>query len=165
MYFWRIAKLKQQMIAQPLSDREVLPYIILASIFAKTYYWYLQDRPIAYFLENYLSVFSILATGFGIYYIYLSNHGTNGRFFLQRYFVIEWVLAIRWTIGVAIGLTIIWLISYADHFQHITPALFYQINCIYDAIAILAYYWLLGRHVHDVALRTSAAQPPELPTV
>jgi hypothetical protein len=31
MYFWRIKKLKKRLIEQPLSDREALPYLVVAN--------------------------------------------------------------------------------------------------------------------------------------
>ncbi len=42
MYFWRIEKLKAAMAARPLSEREVLPYLI-ASIALSTAVLYLPQ--------------------------------------------------------------------------------------------------------------------------
>jgi hypothetical protein len=162
MYFWRIAKLKEQMIEQPLSDREVLPYLIRPALIMGFFFVVLRHLPIINIWEDYLGFINFLVLGIGTYYVYIQNQGAQGQYLLQRYVVIGWVVSIRWLVVYLLSSTVLGVALYAVHFP---TESYVMINCVYSAIATIIYYWLLGRHVHDVALRTSAAQPPELPTV
>lgn len=164
MYFWRIEKLKAHMIQQPLTEREVLPYLLASSILLAVCLAVFRHLPVSGLWDDYSSAFNILLAAFGTYYIYLQNQGTHGEHILQRYIVLGWVVSIRWLVGfllgsiiLMIGLTIAGLSPLGESSQ--------IINAIYEALASLVLYWLIGHHVRDVALKTQAAQPPKLPII
>ena len=96
MYFWHIEKLKTEMAARPLSAREALPYLIVTVVLPSL----MACIPLTnHNLWDWLgAIWSVLLVVFGTIYIYHQNGGANGQHFLQRYFAVGWVVAIRWIV-------------------------------------------------------------------
>ncbi len=162
MYFWRIKQLKAEMIQQPLTDREVVPYLIASLVVIGLALAAASHLPATSTLDDYFSVFNTVALGLGTYYIYLQNQGANGQHLLQRYIVIGWVIGIRWLVAYLVGTFIITIGVYFSASLPIEASMVMLL--IFNVIAVLVYYWLVGHHVRDVALRTSTVQPPVLPS-
>lgn len=152
MYFWRIEKLKQEMVARPLSDRQVLPYVVVfaAVCSAVTY----LPRETGNGWDGIGAIWSTLLAALGTIYIYRQNGGTEGRHFLQRYFAIGWVVAIRWlivTMLVAVAYYGV-LVAAGDDLEETywhEPVLF--------GLLELAVYWRIGHHVRDLVQRANVA--------
>ena len=94
MYFWRIEKLKTEMAARPLSEREALPYLVVFVALSSAVAYIPQTT---YSLWDGLGgVWSVLLAAVGTIYIYRQNGGAGGQHFLQRYFAVGWVVVVRW---------------------------------------------------------------------
>src|SRR5262245_4674371 len=97
MYFWRIEKLKKQMAARPLSEREVLPYLVVFVALSVAVV-YIPQAPLNVW-DGLGAVWSVLLAVVGSIYIYRQNGGPGGQHFLQRYFAVGWVVTLRWLVG------------------------------------------------------------------
>ena len=146
MYFWRIEKLKAAMAARPLSEREVLPYLI-ASIALSTAVSYLPQTS-QNIWDTLGSVWSVLLVVMGSLYIYRQNGGANGQHFLQRYFAIGWVVTLRWLVlFLAIGAAFYGTLAMVGAETEETA----WHDFLFLAIAEAVVYWRIGHQVRDLA--------------
>src|SRR5258706_5406001 len=150
MYFWRIKDLKAKLQERPLTEREVLPYLLV--------YLVLTAATTVFPMETMNSWDYVIATGVlvltvaGTVYTYQCNGGANGSHFLQRYFAIGWVVAVRWAAVVVplfIVLTAILGIP-KDTNWHIA---------LYFAIVGALFYQRLGHHIREVAVPILRSNP------
>jgi hypothetical protein len=150
MYFWRIEKMKSEMAARPLSEREALPYFVVWVALSSVIPYLPQKSQNAWVgLE---ALLTLLFTALGTIYIYHRNGGANGQHFLQRYFAIGWVVGMRW-MAVLFVATVVFYLSLRvgggdPEGKHWSGLLFY-------AAAMTALYWRIGHHVGDLAQRAS----------
>jgi len=146
MYFWKIEKLKNDLLKKPLSESESFKYL-----FATTVLYSLGMTP---FLENniwdvYSAIITALITAIGVYYVYKCNKGASGSNFLQKYLSMGWVVGIRWSVFVMIPLMIVYFVivailsSIPDN-TTLSDLLFF--NLLY-----IQFFWLLGKHIKEVA--------------
>jgi len=146
MYFWNIKKLKQDLVEQLLSESDLFKYcfayIILTSVglipALDTNMW-----------DIYSGIIGAIITIIGTYYVYMCNKGHNGNNFLQKYFTVSWVLAIRWFIMFLIPTMIIYGIIGAIYgsISETTTML----DVVIFNIILIPYYWNLGKHIKDIA--------------
>jgi len=148
MYFWRIEKLKTSMAAAPLTEREVLPYLVASIIAIYIALGLTQHTPITSFWDDISSFCEMLFAVIGTIYIYRKNNGKNGQHFLQRYIAINWVVSVRMFVGALITYYILQEILSAVYVNEENSAL---IDFIYFFIINVILYWRIGHHVHDLA--------------
>ncbi len=153
MYFWRIEKLKTAMATAPLTEREVLPYLIASVVVVSIILGAMRHAPITSFWEDISTLCNIILAVFGTLYIYQQNNGKNGQHLLQRYIAISWVVSIRWLIGFII-LSIVLLGILLG--LHVTVENIALIFFIFSFIAQVILYWRIGHHVQDIAQRAIA---------
>ena len=148
MYFWRIKKLKANLIERPLSGREELRYLIGFLLL-----WVLTlTAPPEEGLNRWdhagLAVTALL-TIVGTIYLFHRNGGAGGELFLQRYFVLGWVVSIRWAAAFVSLYVIVRLIA------SILDAWPSEETNVFDFLLISAgevcFYWRLGVHIADVS--------------
>lgn len=151
MYFWRIEKLKTSMATAPLTDREVLPYLIATVILMAAVLGGAQHVPVTSVWDDISSIFGMVIAVIGTIYIYNRNNGEAGQHFLQRYIVIGWVVSLRWLVAFMVIFTILYIILeyYGASAENIALAEF-----TFDTLASAVLYWRIGHHVHDLAQRT-----------
>jgi hypothetical protein len=157
MYFWRIEKLKREMALQPLSERETLPYLVVYAGLTAAVLYVPQELNNAW---DYVGAgLNVLIAILGVIHVYRKNGGANGHHFLQRYFAIGWVVALRWSVMIILlsimfyGL-LLWL---GDELEE---TFWYEV--LFQAVLGAALYWRIGRHVSDLAQRTADSGPPVL---
>lgn len=150
MYFWRIEKLKAAMAARPLSEREVLPYLI-ASIALSTAVSHLPQTSQNVW-DTLGAVWSVLLVVVGSLYIYRQNGGANGQHFLQRYFAIGWVVTLRWLVFLAVGVAFYGALSAMEAETEETA----WHHFLFLAVAETVVYWRIGHHVRDLAQKAVA---------
>jgi hypothetical protein len=162
MYFWNIKKLKAQLIARPLTERETLPYIIATALMYLilleiTIYGYSIDdggaQAIPYGIWDYLSItISILITIFGSIWLFNKNKVRSENYFLQRYTALGWVVIVRTTVFVLFTFLILFALTQiiiSDFFNKIFDSnisVFVFGLCFY-----LYFYWYFGKHLVEVA--------------
>ena len=148
-YFWRIHDLKASMVSQPLSEREVLPYLLLTlGLYAA-----IASLPTqAFNLWDYLgAAWTVAITVLGIVYVYHRNGGSKGRDFLQRLFAIGWVVTIRWVVFLSLALLLFYIsIEFWSVFEIEDETQWHDFAII--ALAEIGLYWRMGFHVRDLAV-------------
>ena len=152
MYFWRIGRLKADLAARPLSDREALPYLIVSAAV-----WVMVTAfPASSFnVWDALSVgWSVLLAIFGTIFIYRQNGCAAGQQFLQRYFAIGWVVAVRWFAALVVAMVALFFVLEAlGLWSDVTT----RYEVLFIAAAELIVYWRIGHHVGDVARASNTA--------
>ena len=149
MYFWRIEKLKTEMAVRPLSEREVLPYLVVfVGLFAAVGY---IPQSMTNIWDGLGAVWSFGLTVLGTLYLYRQNGGASGQHFLQRYLAISWVITIR-------GLVVLILAAVA-FFTLMTLFVSAQeettwYEFLFFAAVETVVYWRIGHHVRDLAQKT-----------
>lgn len=151
MYFWCIEKLKTEMAARPLSEREALPYLVVfVALSTAVAYIPLTTYNI---WDGLGAVCSVLLATVGTIYIYRQNGGAEGQHFLQRYFAVGWVVTIRW-------LAVLILVAVAFYGTLATVGAVTEGTHWYDflfiAVIEAVMYWRIGHHVRDLAQRETA---------
>ncbi|MEW6306286.1 MAG: hypothetical protein AB1705_22695 [Verrucomicrobiota bacterium] len=151
MYFWRIERLKAEMAARPLSEREVLPYLVVFVGLA-TAVGYIPQA-ITNVWDGVGAVWSVALAVFGTIYIYRQNGGEDGQHFLQRYLAIGWVVTIRWlVILILVAIAFFALMTVLESEAEQTT--WYEF--LFLAVVEVVVYWRIGYHVRDLAQRTRA---------
>lgn len=151
MYFWRIEKLKAQMAARPLSEHEVLPYLVVFLALSTVGG---NIPPATRNVWDALgAVWSVLLVVLGSIYIYRQNGGAGGHHFLQRYLAVGWVVALRWiVVFIVAAVACFGTLSALGADTESTH--WYDFLFVAAAEALL--YWRIGHHVRDLATRTAA---------
>lgn len=146
MYFWKIEKLKNDLLKEPLSESESFKYLLATSV--------LYGLGMIPFWEKnmwdvYSAIITTLITAIGVYYVYKCNKGASGSNFLQKYLSMSWVVGIRWFIFVMIPLitvysVIVAILSSIPENTILSDVLFFN-------LLVISYFWLLGKHVKEIA--------------
>jgi hypothetical protein len=156
MYFWNIEGLKTEMARQPLSDRQVLPYLIVTvGLFSLNGIFEWTPN----FWDYLLGGWSFLLAILGTVYLYQQNGANQGNHFLQRYFAIGLVVGLRWIVafyGAMISLSVLLPLFGMELNKETT----WRESAVF-AIAELLLYERIGHHISDLRHRSEAASLPE----
>lgn len=148
MYFWQLRRLKRKITARPLSEREILPYLLVYLTLTTTIIFIPESSANVWDALSALS--SIILTLVGSFYIYRQNGGANGQYFLQRYLALGWVVTFRWllifVITTVILLILLELVGVSTFSEEMTWYEFLY-GTAWEAIV----YQRIGHHVRDVA--------------
>ncbi len=146
MYFWKIDKLKNDLLKKPLSESESFKYLLATLV--------VYSLGMIPFLENniwdvYSAIIITLITAIGAYYIYKCNKGASGNNFLQKYFSIGWVVGIRWMVFIALPIMVIFYIVKALLSDIPSYTTFTDVILVH--LLYIQYFWLLGKHIKEVS--------------
>lgn len=155
MHFWRIEKLKQAMAERPLSERETLPYLVVYCALSSAVISIPQEMGNGWDVAG--AAWSVLLAVLGTIHIYRQNGGGAGQHFLQRYFAIGWVVAIRWLV-IGIGCLAAFYLPLGLFAPEVAATRWYDFAFL--AALEAAVYWRIGHHVRDLARRASVANSP-----
>ena len=151
MYFWNIEGLKGEMARRPLSDRELLPYLV---IFIALY-----DLMIAATLGEPANVWdyadgamTVLLGIAGTIYLFFKNGGSNGRDFVPRYLAIGFVVGLRYLVLVGIPVIVGYTIAYGLFVADSSEETRWWDVMLYSVLNVF-YYWRVGVHLNDTAAR------------
>lgn len=149
MYFWRIEKLKTEMVARPRPEREVLPYLVVyVGLYAAVG---LIPQTLSNVWDWLGAVWSVVLAVVGTIYIYRRNGGSQGQHFLQRYFVVGWVVTIRWLV-IIIPALLVFFAALSGVGIETEETAWYEF--VFAGLAEAVVYWRIGHHVGDLANRT-----------
>jgi len=152
MYFWRIEKLKTQMAARPLTDREALPYLVVYVTLSAIVCCF--PLAISNVWDALGGAWTAILAVIGTIYIYRQNGGADGQHFLQRYLAIGWVVTLRWLVVIVVcAIPIIVVVEVVGATMDATT--WYEFFFIGIAETII--YWRIGHHVRDLSQRSTAA--------
>jgi len=100
MYFWKIKLLKQQLIEQGLSEKQlfyyILIYVALSFIVIEMAGYFPNETPNAW--DYFQSSMNIAIPIIGTIFAFRANGGNEGVRFAERYFSISLVVAIRFSV-------------------------------------------------------------------
>lgn len=151
MYFWRIEKLKTELAARPLSERETLPYLIVF-VGLSTAVGYLPQT-MSNVWDALGAAWSVAVAVVGSIYIYRQNGGADGQHFLQRYFAIGWVVTVRWLVVlIVVGVAFFGTLAAVGADTEST----HWYDFLFPAVVEAVLYWRIGHHVRDLAQRAVA---------
>ena len=153
MYFWRIEKLKTEMAARPLSEREVLPYLVVFVALSSAVA-YIPQTP-QNLWDGLGAVWSVLLVALGTIYIYRQNGGANGQHFLQRYLAVGWVVAIRWLVVFVLAWVAFYGTLKAVKAVEADKESTHWYDFLFGAVLGAVIYWRTGHHVRDLAQRAT----------
>ncbi len=140
--------MKKDLIKGSLSEKEQFKYLLANTIIIS-----LAMIPV---IENnimniYFAIIAGIITVFGAIYIYKVNGSANGKYLLQRFLSLGWVMAMRWSVLIMLPVMIIFFTI----LEIFSPNLI-EVTSIYDilvfSILYLIYFYILGKHVKDVVL-------------
>jgi hypothetical protein len=158
MFFWSIRRLKLKLAAGPLTAKEELPYVLvfltLLAVAANSSDLFAQ--PSAPNLWDHLSAgWSVVLGVAGTIYLYRQNGGPEGQYFLQRYFVVGWVVSVRWFAWVMpVGLFYYSVLGDLE----VAQATWHEF--LLFGICEIFFYWRSGHHMAD--LRRMISAPPHV---
>ena len=155
MYFWKIDNLKKDLINNAVSENDQFKYIFVFSICSSIVY-ILNSFPFYHQIENDIWYFysAIIESGIsilGTYYIFKINGGSNGNYFLQRYFSLSWVIGIRLSPFILLAIFVFVMLSIGFGFDDALNDIFLNLGFF---SFILIYYWLVGKHAKEVTLKS-----------
>jgi len=153
MYFWRIERLKAELVARPLSDRDVLPYLVVSAALASVVYIF--PATMLNIWDGLGVAWSVALAVFGTIYIFFQNGGAEGRNLLQRYFAVGWVVALRMLVVVVPVLAAFLATLLAIGVEMDVNTTWYDF--LLFAIIESVFYLRFGHHVKDVAQRARLA--------
>ena len=104
------------------------------------------------YLDAGCSIFLAIA---GTIYIYRKNGGAAGDHFMQRYFVIGWVVAMRWFAWVVPAI-FFYYVALSDFGVEGEPASWHEAAFFAACETIL--YWRIGHHVADLRRRSAGRE-------
>jgi hypothetical protein len=142
MYFWHIEDLKKDLVAGPLNDREVLPYLLIFVGLSALVLIFPAESMNPW--DYALAISTLLITVGGTVYVYYCNGAAAGSHFVQRYLAIGWVVTVRW--GVAVIFAFVVLLFLIDTSgDETTP-----ITAVFWITAEVALYERIGHHIRAV---------------
>jgi hypothetical protein len=95
-----------------------------------------------------------LLAAVGTIYIYRQNGGAGGQHFLQRYFAVGWVVALRWLAIIVVAAVAFFVMLEVVGISTDSTSWY---EFVFLAAAETVIYWRIGHHVRDIAHRTPAA--------
>lgn len=146
MYFWNIEALKAQLVQGPLSDRQVLPYLVAYSVLIAA----IGLIP-GYSMNTWDFIgagWSVVLAVVGTLYVYRQNGGGSGQHLLQRYLAIGWVVSIRWVAAMVAVVAVYY--GFIEAFSQASEVTTWP-EVLVLAAAETALYWRMGHHVFQVA--------------
>ncbi len=150
MYFWKIDKLKKELLKHPLSESETFKYLVATVILSS-----LAMIPVPFLGNNIWDIYSSIIAGiitvFGVFYIYKCNGGASGSNFLQKSLCMGWVIGIRYFLLIMSPIMIVYIVIclYLGLPESTTLPDVVFLNIIYSL-----YFWLLGKHIKDIAKKS-----------
>lgn len=156
MYWWNIKALKKELLAGPLSEAKIFPYLLASTIVVSLMLIPVTGEWVETQLDVYNALIGVVITALGTYYAYRCNGGATGKNFLQHYFSLGWVVGIRLGVMVMIPAFLLLFLVLAAQ-EGYTGATTWG-DIIFITLLSLFYFWRLGKHIKDVATGGSTTE-------
>ena len=156
MYFWKIKKLKSQLVDQPLSDRESLPYVLVLAVFIQLSILascFVEGKKPELLLDFVWVGVSCLGAFLGTLHLYRMNGGGEGQHFLQRFLAIGWVVGVRWSVLFGFWFFFLGALSLSLGINLAEGALWQDVALSIPLMVF--YYWRTGVHIRDVSCQAT----------
>ncbi|MGH1472551.1 MAG: hypothetical protein ACRBCS_15305 [Cellvibrionaceae bacterium] len=156
MYFWKIEKLKQDLIENGLSQSALFKYIFIyvflsALSYELTYNFVSEESTNIDYIQ---SALNMALVGFATYFCYVANGGNNGADFAERFFSIGFVVSIRFIVLlVPIMIAMGFLFWDSEDIDDVSTK-WYDVAVLSGWTALL--YWRVVYHINQVAKQAHA---------
>jgi O-antigen ligase len=148
MYFWKIKKLREQLILNGLSQRALFVYVFIYVLLCEgclEFSLLFAAEAETGSADWIWASINTLVIAIGTWLCYYFNGGNRGREFAERYFSISFVVAVR-VLALAIPAMIFYLENFRD--EAATAGIVEQVVVI---LWTAAYYWRVCTHIKVVA--------------
>ena len=154
MYWWHIEDLKTRLSAGPLPSRLAFQYgvifIVCSSLVGLQQEGRHQD---AWGVVNQIG--GAIVAFLGTLWCYKANGGAQGRDFLDRYFSVSFVVAVR-CMPAVLGLVLLWVTMHGIHgTQHTTG-----VEALGGLLVGGIYFWRTAFHIRSVSSGAMAKARP-----
>ena len=150
MYLTNIRGLKPSLIQGPLPENQTIKYLLICM-----FLWLpIRISPLLQMQDSWLNIIdiaTILIALIGTYYCFKNNGGSNGVFFLQRFFPIGLVVGAR--IAVMFFFPIFVVLLIIDNLIKQIPSATIWHDALTLAYTIIV-YWRISTHISQIAEST-----------
>jgi len=151
MHIWNIEKLKTDIVANSISEKEIfiytLIYITFSAAVMEVMLWLPETTTNIWDITD--SISNVLIVFIGTIAAYNSNGGNNGAQFLERYFSIGFVVAMRFFV-ILIPLLALLVLYYMYYIPDDEETLTSPIEVIPFLVWYAALYWRICVHIKGV---------------
>lgn len=152
MYIWKIDKLKEELIAGELSEREKFKYLAVSvMLYGLAMIRFSNPNHV----DTWSGVGAAIITIAGLFFIYKCNGGDNGKEFLIRYLSISLVIFIRILVLLMIPSLIVLMVVQEIYFGGI-PDETTTINFFHMTIIEVVLVFWVAKHINRVARGSNA---------
>lgn len=154
MYFWKIKKLRDQLIEQGLGQRAVFIYIFLSSLIyiAIIEFAFLLPTEGATRAADFISpLLAVAVVAVGTYLCYRANGGGAGREFAERFFSIGFVTGLRVLAVYIPALSGLFMILVIVEGADADPDAGLLLIDTLTQLFTIGYYWRVITHINAVA--------------
>lgn len=144
MYFWNLEKAKSDLTTGRVTDKVLLPYVIVLSVLFFGIYSLQSENNLWDHISN---IFSLILAGPGTYYIYLCNRRNVEGSFLRNYMVIGWICAFR-LFSVFLFLVLVAIVI--DYFLNFSSEQTSPYEIAFIAFFEVITYIYIGHHVKKI---------------
>lgn len=159
MYLWKIDKLKEDLRQGSLSEKESFKYLLAWEIL-----YSLPFLPSSVegwnILDTYDGFVRLVVTIVGVLFMYKVNGGALGKYFLQRYLSIGWVVFVRFLALVMLPVLVVYAIVYGGMIAsgaELSDQTTWVDILVFNLVAVV-YYMVFAKHVKDVAVADTVTQ-------
>ncbi len=143
MYFVQYGPLKEKLSNRSLRDDEALPYLILESVVLTIFSLDISSDGLDAFEMATVCLSVIIVIG-GLYHVYEQNGGREGYDFVQKYFILGWIVGVR----IFLAFIPVFIVSFVVA-VNLSRAGGDLLGVILYAIYDIVYFQRLGRHIRD----------------
>lgn len=143
MYFVKYGPLKEKLSNRSLRDDEALPYLILESVVLTIFSLDISSDGLDAFEMATVCLSVIIVIG-GLYHVYEQNGGREGYDFVQKYFILGWIVGVR----IFLAFIPVFIVSFVVA-VNLSRAGGNLLGVILFAIYDIVYFQRLGRHIRD----------------
>lgn len=159
MYFWKIDKLKDQIKAGKLNEKDRFYYAIAHMLFyaftLETFIWVPINQPNMWVMAD--SIANILISVVGLIQAFKANGGRQGHDFLGKLASIGWVMYIRFYMYILPLLLLVLIYSTFGFYKEISQLLTSGWLLLLSVIWKSAMWWRICIHMRDVGSHTQSA--------
>lgn len=155
MYIFNLKGLKDEMVKGPLPEREqvkyLLVYVALTSVSILSMYSYETNN------WDVLAELIFMAIGvLGVVYFYIKNGGAQGERFLEKYFALGFVTAVRFLLYMIPVLLVYGVLAGALDEGYIEMTT--QRDVILLTVTGLVFTWYFGKQIEEVRKRSEGQE-------
>lgn len=144
MYFWQIAKVREQLASGVLNERTGFKYFMAHVVFYSLAYLILGEGG-GERVDYIIAMLSIPITIGGVLYAHHCNSGYEGENFYTRLFAISWVMTIKL---LAAGVVFFFLLSlFEGAAENVDASSYLYTEAGVFILFQLIYYWRIGHHM------------------